>query len=92
MDAPDLEDMLGEELTEHRNAETGREEIYLRSRHNHIRSPRLAAQLECVSRLTRGRHFRGHGPAIDEEMVHEALAEASKKCSRETAGLPRRSR
>jgi len=86
MDFASLDTALDEELTEHRNPATGREEVYLRQRHNEIRSPRLKAMLACVSRETRGKHFRGYGPVADERMVHEALARASRLCSAETAG------
>jgi hypothetical protein len=83
--APRLEAALDEELTEHRNPAGGPEEVYLRRRHNRIRSPRLAAMLECVGEHTRGRRFRGMGAAADERAVHQALAEASRECSRLTA-------
>ncbi len=87
-DFQSLGDMLDEELTEHRNPAGGPEEVYLRRRHNRIRSPRLAAMLECVSEQTRGRHYRGHGAAMDERMVHEALAAASRTCAAATASVP----
>lgn len=73
---------LAEEMEpyQYTNPVTGQHKIFFRKRHDVTHSLRLAAFERCMHVELEGKHYRGDGPKLDEEHVHEAFREAVAKC------------
>lgn len=78
--AKDSMPLPDEEFYTYHNPITGQEKVFLRNRHNVIRSPRLEAYDECMREAMEGRRFRTGDAAADERAVHEAFEAAVARC------------
>ena len=76
---------IDEEFYEYRNPVTGQRKVFLRKRHDIIRSPRLRAYDDCMKRAMEGRRFRTGDAAADERAVHEAFRAAVQQCKDEAS-------
>lgn len=72
--------MIAEEPYWRRDPVTGQEKLFFRKRHDTIRSPRLQAYDRCMADQLRGHRYRGHGAAMDETAVREALRQSARYC------------
>lgn len=77
-----------EEYYTYHNPVTGEEKLFLRKRHDVIRSPRLEAYDECIREAMEGRRFRTGDTEADEQAVHEAFQAAVVRCKARDKAYP----
>lgn len=80
--------MQDEEFYEYHNPVTGQEKIFLRKRHDVIRSPRLEAFDACMHDALAGRRYQDGNARADEIAVHEAFTAAVERCKHRDKAYP----